>query len=205
MKKIFITLLSITGFLSQAQTKKGFSERFSLEAGYGYVMPMGTLEEGEAQDYADFKNFVIGGHYLFTDMIGARFTYNYSGFDHPDRAELGSKYHRFTLAATYDVYGAIVGKEFPYRFHKKFDGIIHAGAGVSLSEPDRDKSQLDTGVGIQVGIQPKYYVTDNLAVFLDASYIMNLMKDFSIDGAQIDKGNTTFVTATVGVSYRFGN
>jgi len=205
MKKIFIPLLSIAGFIGYAQTKKSFSDRFSLEAGYGYVMPIGTLEEGEAQDYADFTNLVIGGHYLFTDVLGARLTYNYSGFDHSDRAELGSKYHRFTLAATYDVYGAIIGNEFPYRFHKKFDGIIHAGAGVSFSEPDRDKSQLDTGVGIQFGIQPKYYVTDNLAIFLDASYIMNLMKDYSIDGAFIDKGNTTFVTATLGVSYRFGN
>src|SRR5690606_36675552 len=84
-----------------AQTKKSFSDRFSLEAGYGYVMHIGTLEEDEAQDYADCTNLVIGGHYLFTDVLGARFTYNYSGFDHPDRAELGSKYHRFTLAAGY--------------------------------------------------------------------------------------------------------
>jgi hypothetical protein len=205
MKKIAFILCSIVSFTSFAQ-QNTFPDRFSLEAGYGYVMPMGTVENGEAADYSDFKNLHLGAHYLITDVLGARFSYNYADFQNKDSNYYGSTYHRFTLEATYDVYGAIMNQESPFKTNDRFEGIVHAGAGISFSQPDFDKSILDKGVGIQFGIQPKYYITNNLSLFLDATYVMNMMRDYGIDGVSVlDGGSTSYVSAVLGVNYRFGN
>lgn len=204
MKKLSIAFFSILGICAYSQPKS-FGERFSLEAGYGYVMPLGTFENGKSTDYSDFKNLHIGSHYLLTNHLGVRFSYNYTEFQHPTINYLGSTYHRFTLAATYDILNAFTNFETPYRSNKNIETLVYAGAGISFSQPDIDKSVLDQGLGIQFGIQPKYYITDNLSIFVDASYVLNTMRDYNIEGVALEnKGTTSYVSAVFGVNYRFG-
>lgn len=205
MKKIILPLLVLCTTVTNAQAPT-FADRFSLEAGYGYVMPMGTFEIGSAADFSDFKSLHIGAHYKITDVIGARFSYNFADFQHTDSNYWGSDYHRFTLEGTYDVYKAIIGNEFPYRYDNKFEGLVHAGAGVSFSQPNSDKSILDKGLGIQVGLQPKYYITNQLSIFLDVSYVVNMQRDRAFDGVTtLDGGSTSYVTGVIGLNYKFGN
>lgn len=204
MKKLVVAVLSLISFSAFAQ-QPTFGDRFSLEAGYGYAMPMGTIENGEVSDYAGFTSLHIGAHYHIIDYLGARLSYNFAEFQHPDELSWGSTYHRFTLAATYDVYGALTAQESPYKQDRLFKGIIYAGAGIGISEPDHDKSIQDRGLGIQLGIQPMYKITDHLSVFADAGYVINTMKDFGFDGiSTLDGGNTSYVSIVLGLNYRFG-
>lgn len=205
MKKIFIAILSLTGFIGFAQ-QKSFGDKFSFELGYGYTMPMGEIDNGEISDYADFKNLALGFQYNVTDNLGVKIGYNFSEFQNKEVDYLGSTYHRFTVGASYDVYGAFYDIENPFKNRKRFDGLVNAGLGVAFSQPDHDKSITDKGLTFHVGVQPKYNITDQLSIFLDVSYVTNLQRDYGIDGmTYLDGGSTSYVNANLGLSYRFGD
>src|SRR5690606_41105805 len=99
MKKLVVAVLSLISF-SAFEQQPTFGDRFSLEAGYDYAMPMRTIENGEVSDYAGFTCLHIGAHYHIIDYLGARLSYNFTEFQHLDELSLGSTYLRLILAAT---------------------------------------------------------------------------------------------------------
>lgn len=204
MKKILFAVIGLVSIQSFAQSRS-FGESFSLEAGYGYLMPMGTFEQGTATDYSDFKSLHIGAHYRIMDDVGVRFSYNYAEFQSEKAVHLGTTYHRLMLDATYDVYGAFTRIESPFKQNNRFEGLVHAGVGMSFSQPDIDKSVLDQGLGAQVGIQPKFYLTDNLSIFANVMYNFNTARSYSLEGIALpSSGTTSYVSGVLGVNYRFG-
>src|SRR5699024_735209 len=86
--------------------------------------------------------------------------------------------------------------------HSNFEVMAHAGGGLSLGFP-KQTSTSDKMVSFQVGLMPKYMITDHLTLQLDGVFVYDLFRDRAYNGGSIPSGNGSYFFANIGVAYRF--
>ena len=196
-----ILFISLLGTNAVAQSNKVLAERFSLEAGAGYLIPISPDDGISSNDYAGFRNFYVGANYELTDLWGLRMTYANNTFQDKNDSSLGVTYHKLMAEGTFNVIEWIEMQRSP------FEVVAHAGAGVSFA-----KSKLSSGTdkmgSFQVGVMPLYRITDNFSIHFDATYVINVKQNYGYDGKQsnADGSHVTgeYFNVSLGVGVKIG-
>jgi hypothetical protein len=180
--------------------QKTFIERVSLEAGAGYNLSISDFEEQSQNDFGGFRSFYLGANYHLTDLMGLRFSYANNAFEDKDDSSMGLTLHKFMAEATINIIQFIEIQPLD------LEVVGHAGFGASLGKSSLS-SDIDKMGNFQIGLMPKYQITDNFSIHLDATYVVNIRQNFNYNGlpAFQDNRHVTgeyFVfNAGVGVSF----
>ena len=202
MKRIYtiIFFLSITTIAtSLLAQEKTFIQHITLEAGAGYNLPVSPSRNNTTMsDYAGFKSFYVGANYEFTNLVGMRFTYGNNSFQDTNNSSLGVTHHKFMAEATFNILQAIQKTQSP------FEIMAHGGAGFSFGK-NKQSSGTDKMGSLQIGLMPKYHITDNFSVLVDATYVFNFKQDNFYDGTTMLNGDDTgqYLMVNLGVAYSF--
>ena len=202
MKRIYTIILFLTVFavsttlLAQEDT---FMQRITLEAGGGYNLPVSpTRTNSSMSDYAGFRSFYLGANYAISELAGVRLSYGNNSFEDTNNSSLGVTLHKFMAEGTFNILQAIEKQQTP------FEIMAHAGAGFSFGKNEQS-SDTDKMVTAQIGLMPKYRITSNFSVLLDAAYVINLKQNFYFDGGTMPEGGDKggFFMVNLGVAYSF--
>lgn len=203
IKRFFLatTLTLGLSFAAHAQSSHlhgtDFWSRVSLEAGYGFNTPLSPKPTGEKpSDYGSFVSFHAGAKYQLDDFWSLRGTYEMNKFEHKDDSDLGLTFHKLALEAVYDI-SAATGSVSDFRVD------AHAGLGLGLGKSNTLSN--DKVGSVQLGVMPKYVLTENWSVFLDATYILNLSQDYGFNGKPVNgsENSASIITTRIGVMYSF--
>ena len=203
MKNKLRSLLLMSGFVLlaqniQAQANRALWDNLSIEVQYGMNAALSPKDGITTSDYSGFKFFQAGINYQIDDVWGVRGTFASSNFQHKDFDDLGVKYGKLTLEATYNILTAVNGMIQP------FDVTAHAGFGLGSGKSESLKGTDMVGVA-QIGIMPKYNITNQFAVFLDGTFVNHFSQDYGFNGSGIKQGSASYFNAGLGVQYRFKN
>lgn len=197
-KSIFtIALFTFAGVSVQAQqASSNVFNNLSAEAQYGLNSALSPNEGITTSDYSGFNFFQLGLTYHIDDVWGVRGTFASSNFKHKDKNELGVKYNRLMLEATYNIFAGIKGIMQP------FDITAHAGLG--LASGNSQSSSGNDLVGIaQIGIMPKYNFTSQFSVFIDGTFVNQFSQDYGFNGLSVDQGSGSYFNLGLGIQYKF--
>lgn len=195
--------LFVSGIFSMQAQDHGseFLANTSLELGWGYNMATSPTDGIKAGDYAGFKSLYAGAHYQLDDFWGLRATYAYNSFEDKNDSHNGLTFHKFMLESTLNVSKAISGEP----TQPVFDLLAHTGLGISIANSEL-KSGSDNMGNVQVGLMPRYHVTDKISVHLDVTYVINISQNYGFNGAPalIDNKSVTggYLTSNLGVSLK---
>lgn len=202
MKDFFtITLFSI--FLSFSVSAQNFN-KFAIEVVAGTHIPLSPNDGISRSNYVSFGSFGAAFRYNFKPNLGVRGSYNYHGFSNSEDSSLETIFHNFTAEAVYNL-----GKAFnlSHNFYRNFGLLAHGGAGISFNNPAGINSTDHIG-HIKLGLTPQVKINENVAFFIDGSYIVNLKQHWGFDGQSLDadkKGKTGgFATLSFGLMVYFG-
>ena len=202
MKRIYFTILLISMSLATTSLlaqQKSFMQRITLEAGGGYNLPVSPSRDGTSiSDYAGFKSFYAAANYEFTDLVGLRLSYGNNSFQDTNDSSLGVTKHKFMAEATFNILQAIQKKQSP------FEIMAHGGAGLSFGK-NKQSSGTDKMGSVQIGLMPKYHITNNFSVLVDATYVINLKQSFYFDGGPMPTSGDTghFFMVNLGLAYSY--
>lgn len=202
MKKTIFTsfILLFTLLASSAFAQQTFIERFSIEAGAGYNLPISDADNVKSSDFAGFKSFYVGANYDLSDLFGLRLTYGYNEFEDKNDKSMGLTLHKFMAEATFNIIEAIEMQPNP------FEVVGHAGVGGSLGKSS-SLSGTDKMGNFQIGLMPKYHITDNFSIHFDASFILNFSQNYDYNGLQAfknnDAGTGKYFLFNAGIAVRF--
>ena len=200
MKRI-ITLLIILTF-STAFAQRTY-DQYSLEAGYGVNHGM---SKGENANMTNFQHFDIGLRYMFDEYWGIKADYGNDTFRDSDTKE-GTNYHRFTLSGVYNV-GRLL--DLPYMTGDMINVVGHAGLGYSALQSTR-KAGIDNIGNVVLGLTPQFLLSDQIAIHVDASYVLNFTQHYNFDGSYPTNTNMSgnafmggIINLSAGITFYFG-
>lgn len=197
---LFLTFISV----SAQNTDKSFN-RFAIEVGAGLQIPLSPNDGVSRSEFVNLGTFGAGLRYNFTPNLGIRGTYNYHGFSHNENNDLGLDFHNLTAEAVYNL-----GKTFNFspNFYRNFGLLVHGGAGITFNNPSTINATDHIG-HIKAGLTPQVKINENVAFFVDGSYIFNLKQHYGYAGNNLlagKKGETGgFATFTFGLMVYFGD
>ena len=204
MKKKFKGILALafvalaaTNMQAQAPTQSSLFDNLSVEAQYGLNSALSPNEGITTSDYSGFNFFQLGLNYHFNDIWGVRGTFASSNFKHKDVSDLGVKYNKLMLEATYNIFAAVNGG-----MMQPFDVTAHAGFGFALGKA-KSKGDNDLVGVAQIGIMHKYIFTSQFAVFIDGTFVNQFSQDYGFNGLGIKQGSGSYFNVGLGVQYKF--
>ncbi len=197
--KLSVLLLALFALQAQAQ-QSDFLARTTLEAGLGYHRPTAPSDKITTSDFAGFKSFYVGGLYEIDELWGLRATYAYNAFEHKDEKAAGLKIHKVVAEVTLNVISTI-----QQQVSTPFEVMAHAGLGLSLAKSDI-KSGSDLMANVQAGLMPKYHISEQWSLLVDASYVLNFSQNYGYQGAAAQISGKSaiggYFLANLGVAYK---
>lgn len=197
--KLSILLLALFALQAQAQ-QSDFLARTTLEAGLGYHRPTAPSDGITTSDFAGFKSFYLGAQYEIDELWGLRATYTYNAFEHKDDKGSGLNIHKVMAEATLNVISTI-----QQQTSTPFEVMAHAGLGLSQGKSDI-KSGSDMMGNVQMGLMPKYHITKQWRVQLDATYVLNFSQNYGYQGAAAQSSGKSaiggYFSANLGIAYK---
>ena len=212
MKKILIAILTITSLSANAQTDEGvffdlnLGGRFSGANSDSVTMGPGLHIEG-------------GTGYMFSNIVGIRGVLAYDSFrTAEDGATDGTEDKSFMLRATLE--GVLSVSQIAGFGTEAFDLNFHAGFGfASQINPSWKESRLDVDgfefedpalkgnddlINVVFGLNPKYHINENISINADISYVMLMMKDWTVDryNNTAVEGMDGILNGSIGLTYR---
>ncbi|MFP5438758.1 MAG: outer membrane beta-barrel protein [Bacteroidia bacterium] len=201
MKKI--TLLVFATLLSLTAMAQRHDNQFSLEANYGLGIsgkPIST----------EFTSFSVGGRWMWNDNWGVKGDFGRSTFRYNAPApvrETGTDYNRLSLQIVYNLGRSLNIVDYVDNINL----LAHAGAGYSWMKPVNVQAtdMTDSMGNVIFGLTPQFYISDNISLHADWSYIVNLSQHKDYDGyVRFDDKLKRFTgglsTVSVGLTVYFG-
>ncbi len=188
--------IAFTATNVQAQTSGSVFDHLSVEGQYGLNSALSPNEGITTSDYSGFNFFQLGLTYHIDDVWGVRGTFASSNFKHKDISDLGVKYNKLMLEATYNIFTAVNGMMQP------FDVTAHAGFGLASGNSESASTNDMAGVA-QIGIMPKYNFTEQFSVFIDGTFVNQFSQDYGFNGLGIKQGSGSYFNVGLGVQYKF--
>jgi len=173
MKKLataFVALL-MTTLLSGQET--GFN-KFSIEVQGGLHLPLQLLDNINSSDYTDFRSGQIGVRYMFNECFGAKVSYGFNSFEDKENSDFGVDYHRVTLEGVYNM-----------QLANRFGILAHAGLGLASAAPSGIDENENTAI-FTLGLTPQVKVSNRVAVFVDATYLVSASQQYYFNGQLIE-------------------
>lgn len=176
------------------------SEQYSIELDYG-------MSSGDG--ITGFSHIGGGFRYMPNEFWGVKGDFALDKFRTDEPEDGGTDYTRISVQGVYNIGRKLNFGDFANGY---FNTLVHAGAGISLlqSEFAESGSDPDRIGNIIIGITPQLYLSDRIALTLDASYIFNLKQHYGFDGTYPNGSpkDNEFVgnmfTASVGISFYLG-
>jgi len=188
--------LAATNVQAQAQTSSVF-DNLSVEGQYGLNSALSQNEGITTSDYSGFNFFQLGLTYHIDDIWGVRGTFASSNFKNKDNSDLGVKYNKLMLEATYNIFAAVNSG-----MMQPFDVTAHAGFGLASGNSESLSGNDMAGVA-QIGIMPKYNFTSQFSVFIDGTFVNQFSQDYGFDGLAVKQGSGSYFNVGLGVQYKF--
>lgn len=195
VRKITLFLLFIS-FSVSAQRK---FDQYSIEAGFGLGM-------SGSPGITQFGHFDVGFRYMVDENWGIKFDYGQDKFRTGSNPELGTDYSRYSVQAVHNLGRTLA---IPYATNNYFNMLAHGGLGYS-SLKSINGSGTDNIGNVIVGVTPQLYLSEDFALMLDLSFIMNFSQHYDFDGTY-PKGKPsnnafmgTIFNASFGLTYYFG-
>ena len=119
--------------------------------------------------------------------------------------ETGSDFYRLSLQALCNISNLIDERS----YNNNLNVLVHSGFGYSLGKPITQKKVNDHIINVIMGITPKYKLTENLSLTLDASLLFNIAQsyqldvDYSVPQNKISPFTGTTYTTSIGILYAF--
>ncbi len=119
--------------------------------------------------------------------------------------ETGSDFYRLSLQALCNISNLIDERS----YNNNLNVLVHSGFGYSLGKPITQKKINDHIINVIMGITPKYKLTENLSLTLDASLLFNIAQsyqldvDYSVPQNKISPFTGTTYTTSIGILYAF--
>lgn len=196
-KKITLLLLFLSLCVSTNAQRR--FDQYSLEAGYGLGM-------SGSPGITQFSHFEIGFRYMVDEYWGIKFDFGSDKFRTNDTPELGTDYKRYSVQGVYNLGRAM---NLTYVGDGYFNMLAHGGLGYSSLKSTSRKDPDNIG-NVILGITPQFYLSDDFALTLDTSLILNFSQHYDFDGTY-PKGKPsnnafigTVINASIGITYYFG-
>lgn len=191
MKNIY-SMLAIL-FMSIA-----YGQNFLLDASYG-------INGVVAPTHFKPNNINIGIGYNFNDTYGLRFDIASDKFIYNENLLNGSKNIRYSLNGVINILSFLNLKN----GRENFDIDTHLGMGYSYFKSNNPQyTKADNIMNVIVGITPKYWLSESLAIKTDFSTVLNLSQHYLFNG-EITYTNTPngitgiYYTINAGLLYKF--
>jgi len=173
--KASFTLLIVALLCSVSMYSQRSFGQYSVEAGYG----IGISGKPGLTDNAHFN---IGGRYMFNEYWGVKGDFGHDEFYND--ADEGVKYNRLTAHAIYNL-GRYIS--LPDATNGYFNVLAHGGLGVGMfksNSPTIRPSQRDTDAmgDLILGLTPQFWLSENLALHVDAAYTVHFSQHFNYSG-----------------------
>lgn len=176
--------------------QEGMFNKFSIDVQGGLHMPVKLVDNINQSDYTDFKSGQLGIRYMFNECFGAKLSYGFNGFQDKENSEFGVDYHRVTLEGVYNM-----------QLASRFGILAHAGLGYASAAPSSIDENEQTAI-IMVGLTPQVKVSERVAVFLDATYLVSAHQQYYFNGElfnpDFQSRTATFATFSIGASIYLG-
>lgn len=198
-KKMLVLMLFI---VINAFSQKAH-DQYSFEGGYGFGI---SGKPGITQP----SHFDIGFRYMLDEHWGVKFDYGSDKFreDIPGtQEERGTDYHRISFNVVHNL-GRSLGMK---KVTGSFNVLAHAGFGYSWITPVNTSGidKVDSMGNVITGLTPQLYISKNLALHADFSYILNFSQHRDFNGVLHDnivKGFTgNMANASLGITFYFGS
>lgn len=198
-KVLFTGCFILAAQFAKAQTSNGVWNQLSVEGQYGLNMALSPNEGITTGDYNAFKFFQFGVNYHIDDVWGVRGSFAHSAFEHKDQDDLGVKYNKLVLEATYNIFEGLQSNVAA----NGFDVTAHAGFGLGIGKSESQSGDDMAGIA-QIGVMPKYAVSPRIAVFLDATFVNQFSQDYGFNGLKSGQSNGSYFDFGVGVQIKMG-
>lgn len=199
MKKLAVAAVAILSAVQAQAQQETFLSKVRLEAAYGYNQAL-SPDNVDRTDVSGVNTLQLGANYQINSLWAVRGTYSNTTFKHKDFDDAGINYNKLTAEAVFEVLQAIRPSE------SKFQLAAHAGFGLNFGKSKA--TDVNDNIGnFQIGLMPKYNITNRIGVFLDGTYIMNFSQNLGYNGLSIpgeDSTTGSYATALIGVSFKLG-
>lgn len=177
MKKIFLLLTVFCSIASNAQN-------YTLDAAYG-------MSGVFAPSYFKPTNLNFGVGYNFNETYGIRLDVATDNFEYNESKNQGTKNLRFTLNGVANVLSLLNSNN----RNQGFDLDSHIGLGFSNFKSNNPTfNKVDNIVNVVVGITPKYWINENIALKTDFSTVFNLSQHYLFNGDLTYTGTPNGIT-----------
>lgn len=220
--KLRSTILVLSAFVCMsiyAQKDKGYNV-ISIETGLGFVVPISPIQDINVGNYISPRHFDLGARYMFNEYLGVKGYFSFDRFQDKTNKETGNSYNRFGASVVYNIVNKLSKEN-----SLTFNGLLHAGVGVTQAYPGAIKRFKETGeftfgitpqgtkdyerIGnIIIGFTPQYRISNQIALRGDVSYVFSIAQQYSYNGELLfpdfKKVNGGFVNFSVGVQFYLG-
>lgn len=202
-RNLFVVIFLFSSLFSVAQVKH--FDRVSLELGTGVHVPLAPNDGISRSKYIAFKQFHLGGRYMFTETFGVKGYYAFNHFSNPDNNNQSLVFNRLGLEGVANL-GQLFNVE--YRTRRTLNMLLHAGGGISFANPS-SVSGTDHMGNIMVGLTGLIRVGDRFAIMGDMTLINNIKQHYAYNGNVLDPNleavTGKFVNVSVGIIYYLGS
>lgn len=195
MKTLITAVAALCAISIFAQESTDFN-RFSVEIQGGLHMPLQLVDNINSNDYTDFRSGQVGVRYMFNSCFGAKLSYGFNSFEDKENSDFGFDYQRITLEGVYNMHLA-----------NRFGILAHAGLGFATGAP----SSIDKNENMAIftlGLTPQLKVSNRVAVFVDASYLVSASQQYYFNGQLINSNyqsrTAAFATFSIGANISLG-
>ncbi|OYQ38036.1 hypothetical protein CHU92_06965 [Flavobacterium cyanobacteriorum] len=173
MKKLVFALALITANLAAYAQPRAY-DQVSIEADYGFN---GSTHNN--QTITGINHFGIGFRYMIDDTWGVKFDYANDRFRLDGNGDEGTDYNRFSLQGVYNLGRTL---DIPWNTMDRLNLLLHAGLGYAAITSKMSAGIDNVGHAV-AGLTPQIYISEAIAIHIDASYILNFSQHFNFDGS----------------------
>lgn len=215
IKFLLISFLSVFFWTTSSGQVITSYNKFSVEASGGFHIPVTPLDGINTSDYIGFKQFQAGARYMINSKFGLKAFFATNRFDGgesgPNPFDDGKEIDYHNTFTRIGIEGVVnLGDLFKMgpRYLEKNGILFHGGAGLTYSAPATVPGKTDR-MGILVfGLTPQRKLSDKFAIFVDATYVVNLKQHYAYNGvplnANMDAVVGGFLSLNFGLTYYLG-
>lgn len=213
-------LFLIVIFISFSVYPQWNANHFSLEAKWGFSLPLFPTNTIDITDYTIPRHLDIGARYMFNKNWGIKFYYAFDRFQDGFLSGVGNSYHRVSIEGVLNI-----SKKFDFLNYRKFNVLVHAGAGITHAFPEAIQRFKNGGrftfgetpntpleferIGnLMAGFTTQYKLSDRFTFITDSSFVFSREKQYLFNGELINRDRRKvrggFLNFTIGLQYYIG-
>jgi hypothetical protein len=206
-KLLLVAFFSTSIIFAQEEDKSKPYNQFSIDGGIGLNKGLKSFTNGYSSKLSPIS-LNLGVRYMFNQKFGLKLDMGYDNLMKSSSSlDYTSQYTRGSIQAVANL-ATIFHFE---KFTTKFGLLTHLGTGFSALSGNEFGliKKADNSINLIVGLTPQFKVSEKTAVYLDFSYVSNLMSDYNYDlksriSPSPEKSITSLINASIGISYKLG-